>query len=144
MEYLSLNQIDPSYNESYCDIPQKNKKQYSFLLPHPEGKSHEREWEEDGYKVTMLSPGKQLIEIYTNTDDYKFTSIYLAEEKRIKPLRSKCFGPGQVFQAAPPAVFFAFGLYGLGRWLRHKYYPDSTDPASFSGTGLRFSQLNCV
>jgi hypothetical protein len=93
-------------------------------LPHPDSKLHEREWEEDGYKLTTLSPGKQLIEIYTNTDDYRFTNIYLAEENRIKPLPSKYFGPSHAFQTAPLALFFAFGLYGLGRWLRHKYYPD--------------------
>ena len=94
------------------------------MLPHPEGKSPVRQWEEDDVKATTLSPGRQLIEFKTYSEDYSFTHIYIAEENRFEPLRSKVFGPDQAFQAAPFAFLFALGLYGLGRWLRRKCYPD--------------------
>jgi hypothetical protein len=123
-EILPFYRIDPACIEWDCNVRPINTSQYSFLLPHPEGKLHAQEWEEDDVKIITLSPGRQLIEFKTYTEDYSFTHIYIAEENRVEPLRSKVFGPDQAFQAAPLAFIFALGLYGLGRWLRRKCYPD--------------------
>ena len=61
-EILPFYRIDPACIEWDCNLRPINTSQYSFLLPHPEGKLHAQAWEEDDVKVIALSPGRQLIE----------------------------------------------------------------------------------
>ena len=122
-EILPLYSIDPACVDWDCDVRPITTGVYSFLLPHPESKSQDPAWEAYGCKVTRLSPGRQLIELKTYTEDYTFTHVYIAEKNSVEPLRSKIFGPDQALQAVPLAFLFSLGLYGLGRWLRRKFYP---------------------
>ena len=118
-EIVPLDRLDPAHLCGDSNIQPIETSQYMFLLPHPQRQSPARKWAGEDYTVTALSPEKQLIELTTYAEDYRFTNIYIAEKHRIEPLRSKVFGPGQMFQAAPFAFLFAFGLYGSGRWMRH-------------------------
>ena len=135
--FFPLDRIHPSYKDkdSYYDLPLMDTSQYSFLLPYPEGKLNAQEWRENGYKVSVLSPGKQLIEVYANTADYRFTHVYLAEENKIEPLRSKIFGLNQAFKASALAPSIGLGLYGFGIWLRRKCYPQKI-PAALQYTTI--------
>ena len=69
-EIVPLDRLDPAYLCGGNNIQPIETNQYSFLLPHPEGKSQTRKWEGQDYTITALSPGKQFIELKTYTEDF--------------------------------------------------------------------------
>ena len=94
---------------------------YSFLLPDAEGEIREGKWTRYMYRVTSVSPKKQIIQVQYSDDDVTAIFRYIAEENRIEPLYSKLAAPGYMFAAIPYAWGFAIILYLVGKLLRRKY-----------------------
>jgi hypothetical protein len=135
LKALHLSEIDPSYYP-YCDGTDASsiedwkreiRGKYCFLLPDSGGEFRQDECMRVTYGVTTLSPGKQLVEVHWNGDDYLGISKYIAEENRVEPLYSENF-PGETFVLA---ILFsaasALIVRHVGKRLRKKYRPKNGD-----------------
>lgn len=100
----------------------KENMEYSFLLPRSEGEFREGKRDRFNYRVTTLSPEKELVEVsYSDDDDINAISRYIVENNRVEPLYSKLVTPAYMFGAIPYAWAFALILYLVGKLLRRKY-----------------------
>ncbi len=132
LKALHLSEIDPSYYDreidpsSLEDWKREIREKYRFLLPNPKGEFRQGEWMEISYRITTLSPEKQLVEVHWVGDDYSGTSRYISEESRIEPLYSEIV-PSDIVLPIFLAWFFAWMPYRMGKRLRKKYRPKNGD-----------------
>ena len=118
----------PAESDTVSAIPldeldrlEKSGDSYTFLMPTEEGEFGEGEWIRYKYRVVELEEGKQNIEVKYSDDDNSATSRYIAEAARVRPVYSKIFVPGYMFQSLPYAVGFAFILWLIGKYLARVY-----------------------
>jgi hypothetical protein len=104
----------------------RENRESSFLLPSSGGNFRQGEKNRFNYKVTVLSPEEQLVEVsYSDGDDVSSTNRYAVKNNRVEPLYSKLVAPGYMFGAVPYAWAFALILYVAGKLLRRKYRSES-------------------